>query len=118
MQYQDSFIHILNKHAPVKTRRPRKIPLPCMKSELRGAIYLKHMIYTQYAKQRNTNTWETFRQQRNLVTKLKKKSMKIFFNATLEVPILVIFGPLLNLSFLKSVTLVNRKLSFVKTIKS
>ena len=24
MQYQDSFIHILNKHAPVKTRRPRK----------------------------------------------------------------------------------------------
>ena len=24
MQYQDTFIHILNKHAPVKTRRPRK----------------------------------------------------------------------------------------------
>jgi hypothetical protein len=29
MQYQDSFIHILNKHALVKTRRPRKNPLPC-----------------------------------------------------------------------------------------
>jgi hypothetical protein len=39
MQYQDSFIHILNKHAPVKTRRPGKNPLPCMNSELRGAIY-------------------------------------------------------------------------------
>ena len=36
MQYQDSFIHILNKHAPVKTRRPRKNPLPCMNSELEG----------------------------------------------------------------------------------
>jgi hypothetical protein len=35
MQYQDSFIHILNKHAPVKTRRPRKNPLSCMNSELR-----------------------------------------------------------------------------------
>jgi hypothetical protein len=53
MQYQDSFIHILNKHAPVKTRRPRKNPLPCMNSELRGAIYRKHMLYTQYTKQRN-----------------------------------------------------------------
>jgi hypothetical protein len=38
MQYQDTFIHILNKHAPVKTRRPRQNPLPCMNSELRGAI--------------------------------------------------------------------------------
>jgi hypothetical protein len=24
MQYQDTFIHILNKHAPVKTRREKK----------------------------------------------------------------------------------------------
>ena len=79
MQYQDSFIHILNKHAPVKTRRPRKNPLPCMNSELRGAIYRKHMLYTQYTKQRNAKTWEKFRQQRNLVTKLKKKSMKNYF---------------------------------------
>jgi hypothetical protein len=41
------------KHAPVKTRRPRKNPLPCMNSELRGAIYRKHMLYAQYTKQRN-----------------------------------------------------------------
>jgi hypothetical protein len=50
-----------------------------MNSELRGAIYRKHMLYTQYTKQRNAKTWEKFRQQRNLVTKLKKKSMKNYF---------------------------------------
>ena len=37
------------------------------------------MLYTQYTKQRNAKTWEKFRQQRNLVTKLKKKSMKNYF---------------------------------------
>jgi hypothetical protein len=50
-----------------------------MNSELRGAIYRKHMLYTQYTKQRNAKTWEKFRQQRNLVTKPKKKSMKNYF---------------------------------------
>jgi hypothetical protein len=56
-----------------------KNPLPCMNSELRGAIYRKHMFYSQYTKNRNTKTWEKFRKQRNLVTKLKKNSMKTYF---------------------------------------
>ena len=34
-----------------------KNPLPCMNSELRGAIYRKHMFYSQYTKNRNTKTW-------------------------------------------------------------
>jgi hypothetical protein len=83
MQYQDSFIHVLNKHAPVKTRRPRKNPLPCMNSELRGAIYRKYMLYTQYTKQRNAKTWEKFRQQRNLVTKIEKEIHEQLFFGTL-----------------------------------
>ena len=56
-----------------------KNPLPCMNSELRGAIYRKHMLYSQYTKTRNTKTWEKFRKQRNMVTKLKKNSMKTYF---------------------------------------
>ena len=62
------------------------------------------MLYTQYTctKQRNAKTWEKFRQQRHLVTKLKKKSMKNnFLERCSEVPKLVIFRQLLNLSFLK-----------------
>jgi hypothetical protein len=39
--------------------------------ELRGTIYRKHMFYSQYTKNRNIKTWEKFRKQRNLVTKLK-----------------------------------------------
>jgi hypothetical protein len=50
-----------------------------MNSELRGAIYRKHMFYSQYTKNHNTKTWEKFRKQRNLVTKLKKNSMETYF---------------------------------------
>jgi hypothetical protein len=78
-EYQNAFKSVLDKHAPVKNRQPRKNPLPCMNSELRGAIYRKHMFYSQYTKNRNTKTWEKFRKQRNLVTKLKKNSMKTYF---------------------------------------
>ena len=78
-EYQNAFKSVLDKHAPVKNRQPRKHPLPCMNSELRGAIYRKHMFYSQYTKNRNTKTWEKFRKQRNLVTKLKKNSMKTYF---------------------------------------
>ena len=71
--------NVLNKHAPIKTRQRRKNPLPCMNSELRRAIYYKHMLYTQYTKKRNSKTGEKFRKQRNLVTKLKKISIKYYF---------------------------------------
>ncbi len=75
-EYEHNFTNVLNNHAPMKTRQARKQPLPCMNSELRKAIYRKHMLYTQFTKQRNSKTWEKYRNQRNLVTKLKKISTK------------------------------------------
>ena len=57
-EYQNAFKSVLDKYAPVKNRQPRKNPLPCVNSELRGAIYSKHMFYSQYTKNRNTKPWE------------------------------------------------------------
>ena len=64
-EYQNAFKSVLDKHAPVKNRQSRKNPLPCMNSELRGAIYRKHMFYSQYTKNDSTKTWGKFRKQRN-----------------------------------------------------
>jgi hypothetical protein len=47
-EYQNAFKSVLDKHAPVKNRQSRKNPLPCMNSELRGAIYRKHMFYSTF----------------------------------------------------------------------
>ena len=50
-----------------------------MNSKLRKAIHRKHMLYSNYTKQRNGKTWKKYRKQRNLVNKLKKNSMKNYF---------------------------------------
>ena len=47
-----------------------------MNSKLRKAIHRKHMLYTNYTKERNGKTWKKYRKQRNLVNKLKNNSMK------------------------------------------
>ena len=63
----------------LKTRKPRNKPLSCMNSELRSAMHKKHMLYSHFTKNKNAKTWDKYRRQRNLVTKLKKKSMKNYF---------------------------------------
>jgi hypothetical protein len=41
-------------------------------SKLRKAIYNKQMLRNKYEKYHTDKTWEAYRKQRNLVTKLKK----------------------------------------------
>ena len=50
-----------------------------MNGELRCAIYKKHMLFNKYKKWKTSLTWDSYRKQRNLVTKIKKKSMRIYF---------------------------------------
>ena len=63
--YESEFISVLEKHAPIKTRKPRNKPLPCMNSEFRSAIHKKHMLYFYFTKNKNAKTWDKYRRQRN-----------------------------------------------------
>ena len=47
-----------------------------MNRELRKAIYNKQMLRSKFEKYKTIKTWEAYRKQRNLVTKLKRKSIK------------------------------------------
>jgi hypothetical protein len=64
-----------------------------MNSELRSARHKKHMFYSHFTKNKNAKTWDKYRRKRNLVTKLKKKSMKNYF---LERCFLVFMGACLS----------------------
>ena len=50
-----------------------------MNKSLKQAIYKKRMLFNKFQKCRNSKNWEKFRQQRNLVTKLKRKSINKYF---------------------------------------
>jgi hypothetical protein len=50
-----------------------------MNSELKRAIYRKKMLINKFQKYNNSKNWEAYRRQRNYVTKLKSKSINIFY---------------------------------------
>ena len=58
-------------------RKPNQ--LPYMNRELRKAMYNKKMFYNKYLKNKNSKTWDEYRKRRNLVNKLKKKSLNNYF---------------------------------------
>jgi len=70
---------VIDKHVPVKHRYPRKNLVPYMNRELRKAIYNKQMLRNKYEKYHTDKTWEAYRKQRNLVTKLKKRLVRTYF---------------------------------------
>ena len=77
--FETSFIEIIDKHIPIKKRKPVAYPVPYMNQNLRNAIYKKKMYHNKFLKQKTDKNWETYRKQRNLVTKLKKTSIKTYF---------------------------------------
>ena len=50
-----------------------------MNREFRKAIYNEKMFYNKYLKNKNSRSWDEYRKRRNLVNKLKKKSLNNYF---------------------------------------
>ena len=73
--------NVIDHHAPPKSKRTVKRPLPFMNSQLRKACHRKSMLRNKYFKYGRTQLlWEQYRKSRNLVTKLKSKSMADYFS--------------------------------------
>ena len=92
--------NVIDRHAPIKTRKIRNHSSPAMNGEWRRAIYKKNMLKNNFFKFKSQSYWEAYRRQRNYCTRLKKISIKKFFcvNAAMGVQNHKIFGKQLNLS--------------------
>jgi orotidine-5'-phosphate decarboxylase len=77
--FETKVSQVIDHHAPIKYRYPRKNSVPYMNRELRKAIYKKQMLRSKFEKYKTNKTWEAYRKQRNLVTKLKRKSINTYF---------------------------------------
>ena len=56
-----------------------KSPVPYMNSKLRKAVYKKRQLHNVFKTQRSSKSWEQYRKQRNIVTKIKRKSIRNYF---------------------------------------
>ena len=70
---------IFDKHAPIKQAYVREKQLPYMNRKLRKAIYDKKRLHNKYLNCKNSRSWEKYRKSRNLVNKLKKQSINMYF---------------------------------------
>ncbi len=68
-------LQVVNDHAPIKSRTIKGNRIPYMNGQLRRAINVRNMFKRKYNRCPNTINWKAYRQQRNVVTKLRKKSM-------------------------------------------
>ena len=71
---------VLDEHAPMKEKYVRTKQCPFMNAKLRKASLKKAQLFNKYNKYRTAANWEAYRQQRNLTTKLKRHSVRTYFN--------------------------------------
>jgi hypothetical protein len=77
--YEKLFTEVLDEHAPVKQKYPRKNPPPYMNSEYRKIIYKTRMAHNTYLKHKTSRNWDEYKKLRNLKTKAKRESIKTYF---------------------------------------
>ena len=70
---------ILNEHAPIKSKKVRPSQPVFMNSKLRKAVYKKSALRRKFQRFPSKLNWETYRKQRNFTTKIRKESIKDYF---------------------------------------
>ena len=77
--FNHQFTQVYDKHVPLKKRAMVKSPVPYMNSKLRKAVYKKRQLHNVFKTQRSSKSWEQYWKQRNIVTRIKRKSIRNFF---------------------------------------
>jgi hypothetical protein len=78
------FSSIVDKHLPLKRKTINNTPAPFMNGKLRKAIYYKCMLRNRYYKNRTSENWNHYKKQRNLVVKLRRQSIRLYFQTKCE----------------------------------
>ena len=79
--FEEIFISVLNKHAPLKKKFLRANHAPYMTKTLRKAIMRRSQLQTKYFKNKSQNDYLAFKKQRNFCSKLYKKERKNYYNS-------------------------------------
>ena len=80
IKFQSTFLHILEKHAPVKKRNVRANEVPYMTKTLRKAIMTRSRLQNKYHKLKTDECLQSFKRQRNFCNRLYKKERKKFYS--------------------------------------
>ena len=79
--FEEIFINVLNKHAPLKKKFLRANHVPYMTKTLRKAVMRSSQLQTKYFKNKSQKDYLAFKKQRNFCSKLFKIERKNYYNS-------------------------------------
>ena len=126
-----TFLQVIDKHAPLKSKNIRDNQAPFMTKELGKAIITRSRLRNIYNPNKTAENWELSRRQRNLCVTLRRKSIRNYFaglsqrESVKSTAFWKTIRPLLNnkdglnnetLSLFENGELVNKKLPYRRNI--
>ena len=78
-EFENSFLSVLEIHAPLRKKVIRANHAPYMTKCLRKAIMRRSQLQTKYYNTKDVNDYDIFKKQRNFVSKLYKKEKRKFY---------------------------------------
>ena len=74
--FTNNFKSTIDQHAAIKKRKVRSNQPPYISTHMRKAIWIRKRLYKKYITNRNGDTWEKYRTQRNLCVDMRRKAMR------------------------------------------
>ena len=75
-KFEDQFIAILDKHAPLRERKVKNFYAPYIDHELRHKMFLRDLHKKRFNKSRNPDDWARFKKLRNEINSMRMKRKK------------------------------------------
>ena len=77
---QQTFIYVLDKHAPMKHKYTRANQAPFMNKFLQKAVMNRSRLKNKYLRNKTSENWEAYKKQRNTCVYMFRKGKKEFYN--------------------------------------
>ena len=78
-EFEDIFLKVLKKHAPLKRKFIRANHAPYMTKALRKSMMRRSQLETKYYKSKSPDDKKAYKKQKNFVSRLYKKEIKCFY---------------------------------------
>ena len=79
-EFDEFYLSVLNKHAPIKRKTVRINQAPYMTKTLRKAIMRRSALKTKFCRDKTLNSERMYKKQKNFCSKLYKKERNFFYN--------------------------------------
>ena len=83
-EWKESFLAIVNKHAPLRTTRVRARGSPWITSELKKQMHDRDILKLRAIRSKNPNDWVHFKRQRNKVNSATRLAKQVYYQNMLN----------------------------------